>query len=196
MRFKRVRHNECAGDLATFKLEAASHFARLFRVAMWLVRDQAKAEWLVGETLTQALRKHHQFEAGASLCVWLLRMMYAVNKQPPRSWGTRARPRLVADTTERITGTLAFETRTPAGITEEEVLRALGSLPLSCQEVMVLSEIEELTYEEVADVLGLSVNLVMVRLSQARKAMRTELAGYANRRDSRCVKANTQAFTD
>lgn len=164
---------------AAFEEQAMPHIDSLFRVAMWLARDRTEAEDLVQETLTQALQSFHRFEAGTNCRAWLIQIMYHMNSKIRRS---KMRLQLVRDTDERIAETVAFEPPTPQNITEEEVLRALERIPRSYQEAVVLSDIEEMSYKEVAAALGVPVGTVMSRLSRGRKLLRAELAGYANAR--------------
>jgi len=175
--FKRIQRAKRENDWATFETEAMPYLSELFRVAMWLVRDRAEAEDLVQETFTQALESFHRYQPGTNCRAWLVTIMYHMNSKRRR---LRGRLHLVSDTEERIAETIAFEPSTPQDIAEEEVLHALGRIPRSYQEVVVLSDVEDLTYKEMADALGIPVGTVMSRLHRGRKLLRTELAGYAN----------------
>lgn len=153
------------------------YLSELFRVAMWLVRDRAEAEDLVQETFTQALESFHRYQMGTNCRAWLVTIMYHRNSRRRR---LRTRLHLVNDNEERIAETVAFEPPTPQDITEEEVLSALERLPHSYQEVVVLSDVKDLSYKEMADALGIPVGTVMSRLHRGRKLLRAELASYAN----------------
>lgn len=174
---ERIRQVERAGGWAAFEAEAIPHLGGLFRVAMWLVRNRAEAEDLVQETFTQALQSFKRFEQGTNCRAWLVTIMYHTLSKRRRA---EMKLQLVSDHEERIAETVAFEPPTPQGITEEEVLRALGRLPLPFQEVVVLSDVEDMTYKEIAEALSLPVGTVMSRLHRGRKLLRTELARYAN----------------
>lgn len=160
-----------------FEAEALPHLPALFRLAMWLVRDRAEAEDLVQETFTQALQSFHRFQRDTNCRAWLVRVMYHTNSNRRRA---NARFRLVSDTDERIAETVAFDPPTPQGLTDDEVLRALRSLPTQFQEVVLLSDIEDMTYKEVAETLDVPIGTVMSRLHRGRKLMRSELASYVN----------------
>ena len=177
--FKSIRQIGRESQWAAFEAEALPHLSALFRVAIWLVRDRAEAEDLVQDTFTQALQSFHRFEKGSNCRAWLTRVMFHINSNRRR---TKARLQLVSDTDERIAKTIAFDPPTPQGLTEEEVLRALRSLPPQFEEVVVLSDIEDMTYKEIAKTLGVPVGTVMSRLHRGRKMMRAELASYANSR--------------
>ncbi len=168
---------ERASEWAAFEAEALPHMNDMFRVAMWLVGDRPTAEDLVQETLTQALQSFHRFERGTNCRAWLVTIMYHMNSKRLRRG---AKLRLVNDSEERIAETVAFTPPTPQGITEEEVLHALRSLPSQFQEIVLLADIEDMAYKEIAEALSIPVGTVMSRLSRGRKLLRARLVTFAN----------------
>jgi len=162
---------------ATFESEAMPHVASLFRVALWLTRDTAEAEDLLQETLMEALRSFHRFAQGTNCRAWLVSILYHMQGKRRR---TAARLQLVSDAEDRIAETTAFEPPTPQNVTDEEVLEALERLPRVFQEVVILADIEEMSYKEIASALEVPVGTVMSRISRGRKLLRAELASYAN----------------
>jgi RNA polymerase sigma-70 factor (ECF subfamily) len=177
--FNSIRQIGRESQWAGFEVEALPHLSALFRVAMWLVRDRTEAEDLVQDTFMQALQSFHRFEKGTNCRAWLIRVMFHLNSNRRRA---KARFHFVSDADERIAETIAFDPPTPEGLTEEEVLRALRSLPRQFEEVVLLSDIEDMTYTEIAKTLGVPIGTVMSRLHRGRKMMRAELASYANAR--------------
>lgn len=175
--FKSTPQTGAVREWEEFEAEALPHLPALFRLAMWLVRDRTEAEDLVQETFTQALQSFHRFQRDTNCRAWLVRVMYHTNSNRRRA---NARFRLVSDTDERIAETVAFDPPTPQGLTDDEVLRALRSLPTQFQEVVLLSDIEDMTYKEVAETLDVPIGTVMSRLHRGRKLMRSELASYVN----------------
>lgn len=166
-------------EWAAFEAEALPHLSALFRVAMWLVKDRTEAEDLVQDTFTQALQSFHRYEQGTNCHAWLIRVMFHINSNRRR---VKARFQLFSETDERIAETVAFDPPTPEGLTEEEVLRALRNLPPQFEEVVLLADVEEMTYQEIADALDVPIGTVMSRLHRGRKLMRAALASYANSR--------------
>jgi len=162
---------------AAFETEAMPHVSSLFRVALWLTRDRAEAEDLLQETLMEALSSFHRFAQGTNCRAWLVSILYHMQSKRRR---TAARLHLVSDAEERIAETTAFEPSTPQNVTDEEVLGALERLPRTFQEVVILADIEEMSYKEIASALEVPVGTVMSRISRGRKLLRTELASYAN----------------
>ena len=125
----------------------------------------------------QALESFNRFELGTKCRAWLVTIMYHLNSKRLRSG---ARLRLVSDAEERIAETVAFTPPTPQGISEQGVLQALDSLPWQFQEVVVLADVEDMAYKEIAEALSVPVGTVMSRLSRGRKLLRAKLATYAN----------------
>ncbi len=161
---------------ASFEAEAMPHAQSLFRIALWLTRDQTEAEDLVQETLTEALGSFHRFVPGTNCHAWLVSILYHRNSKRKRA---ASRLLLVNDSDEQIAETAVFKAPTPQNVTDEEVLAALGRLPRTFQEVVILADIEEMSYKEIAAALNVPIGTVMSRISRGRKLLRTELASYA-----------------
>lgn len=175
----RTRPAESASQWAAFEAEALPYLAEMFRVAMWFVRNRTEAEDLVQETFTQALQSFHRFEPGTNCRAWLVTIMYRALRRKRQA---ETRLRLVGDNERLLAETPAFELPTPERLTDEVVLSALRRLPLQFQEVVVLADIEEMAYKEIAEALGVPIGTVMSRLYRGRRTLRAELAGYANER--------------
>jgi RNA polymerase sigma-70 factor (ECF subfamily) len=164
---------------AAFETEVLPHADRLFRLAMWLERNRAEAEDLVQETLMQALQSFHKYRAGTNCRAWLVTILHHV-----RSNRRRASLRLtfVADVDDRIVSTAAFVPPIPEHLTDDELLAALRSIPEQYQQVIVLSDVEEMTYKEIAEALGIPLGTVMSRLHRGRTLLRAQLARGAQQR--------------
>ena len=163
-------------DWASFESEALPFHVDLYRLAKWLLRNQAEAEDLVQETFVEALRSFHRFEKGTNCRAWLIKIMYHLLGKRRRD---SSRLRLVADADEQIAETVAIEPPRSGEVMEEEVLDALKSLPQHYQEVVILSDVEEMSYKEIADALAIPTGTVMSRLHRGRSLLRAELGDYA-----------------
>jgi RNA polymerase sigma-70 factor (ECF subfamily) len=161
----------------SFENEAMPHHADLYRIAKWLLGNRDHAEDLVQETLLAALRSFHRFEKGTNCRAWLIKILYHTLSKRRRS---ESRLRLVSDSEEQIAETVAFDPPAPENLTEQEVLEALRRLPQQFQEVVILSDVEDMTYKEIAAALSIPTGTVMSRLHRGRTLLRTELAAYAN----------------
>jgi RNA polymerase sigma-70 factor, ECF subfamily len=174
---KSIRQLKRESRWAAFEAEALPHLSPLFRLAMWLVRDRVEAEDLVQDTFTQALQSFHRYEKGTNCRAWLVSVMLHINSNRRRA---KARLQLVSETDERIAETVAFDPPTPQGLTEEEVLSALRGLPPQFGEVILLADVEDMAYKDIAKSLDVPIGTVMSRLHRGRKLMRAALASYAN----------------
>lgn len=152
------------------------HMESLFRIAMWRVRDRTAAEDLVQETMTEALKSFHRFEPGTNAHAWLVTIMSHTESKRRRKL---ARLEVVSDEDDRIAETVAYEVSTPENLTDEEVLGALRRIPPNYSEVVMLADVEDFSYKEIANALAVPIGTVMSRLNRGRKLLRAELAEYA-----------------
>lgn len=159
------------------------HVDRLFRLAMWWERDRHEAEDLVQETLVQALQSFRRFTPGTNCRAWLIAILQHVRSN-------RRRMRLLRPTVEdpdnRIAETVPFVPPIPQELTDEDILAALGGIPQAYQDIILLSDVEELTYKEIATALQIPLGTVMSRLHRGRVLLRLQLSvkGEAFRRFS------------
>ncbi|MBA2304118.1 MAG: sigma-70 family RNA polymerase sigma factor [Acidobacteria bacterium] len=160
---------------AEFEATILPHFDGAFRLAMWLIRDRVEAEDVVQETFSQALQSFHRFQRGSNARAWILTIMRHVRANRNR---TRRRSPLDLDGEDQLQRVPAVE-QTPQHVTAGEILEALAVLPAGYQEVVLLCDVEDLSYREIASVMDLPIGTVMSRLHRARRLLRTALAEYA-----------------
>src|SRR5215475_8782327 len=170
---KQVASRDDSDAWAAFELEVLPHAARLFRLAMWLERNRADAEDVVQDTMMQALRSFHRFQPGTNCRAWLIPILQRVVSNRRRAKG---RSILVSDPDDRIAQTVPFVPPVPQTLTDETVLASLRRLPTPFQEVILLCDIEDLSYKEAAEALAIPIGTVMSRLHRGRAQLRTELA--------------------
>jgi RNA polymerase sigma-70 factor (ECF subfamily) len=96
----------------------------------------------------------------------------------------RFRSPLVSDPDDRLADTVPFVPPLPEQLTDEDVLGALGRIPSHFQEVIVLCDVEELTYKEIAQTLDIPIGTVMSRLHRGRALLRQQLPASVLRRES------------
>jgi len=149
------------------------HADRLFRLAMWLVRNRADAEDIVQDTMMQALKSFHRFQPGTNCRAWLTTILQRVVSNRRRAAG---RSIVVDDPDDRIAQTVPFVPPVPQVLTDELVLGTLRRLPTTFQEVILLCDVEELSYKEAAEALAIPIGTVMSRLHRGRAQLRAELA--------------------
>jgi RNA polymerase sigma-70 factor (ECF subfamily) len=163
-------------DWASFESEALPFHVDLYRLARWLLRNQAEAEDLVQETFVEALRSFHRFEKGTNCRAWLIKIMYHLLSKHRRSAN---RLQLVGDSNEQIAETVPAPPTSSPEVVAEEVLNALQRLPQHYQEVVILSDVEDMSYKEIGDALSIPTGTVMSRLHRGRSLLRAELGDYA-----------------
>jgi len=153
------------------------HVDRLFRHAMWLERDRGAAEDLVQETLVQALQSFHRYTPGSNCRAWLLSILHHL-----RSNRRRKQQREIVDSgiEERVAGVATFVPPIPDEITDDDILAALRRIPAHHQEVILLCDVQEMTYKEIAAALGVPIGTVMSRLHRGRELLRAELARHGS----------------
>jgi RNA polymerase sigma-70 factor, ECF subfamily len=156
----------------TFEDLALPLFDQLYNFARWLTQDTAEAEDLVQETYTKALRGFGSFQVGTNFRAW----MYRILRNSFLSSRTGLRPTVALDG-EIDESVLPAETITPESLlvaqsSREMVQQALEELPVPFREILLLCEVEEMSYQDISETLAIPMGTVMSRLSRARKALR------------------------
>jgi RNA polymerase sigma-70 factor (ECF subfamily) len=158
---------------AGFETEALPHVESLFRTAMWFERDRHEAEDLVQETLRQALESFHRYTPGTNCRAWLMTILHHVRSNRRRAKGRT--PIMSTGDQEMLASTVPFVPPVPEHLTDDELLGALGRIPAQYQEVIVLSDVEEFSYKDIATTLSIPIGTVMSRLHRGRALLRQEL---------------------
>ena len=188
--WKRARR-EAAPQASLFEELALPLLPSLYNVAFWLARDAADAEDLVQETFLKALRGFAGFEPGSNFKAWIFRILR--NTYLTSRTGLAAR-KTVALEDELNESNEAGPTAYPEGAIDRQtpevnLIRladqaalhaAMEKLPPLLLEVILLCDIEEMRYREIAGVLEIPMGTVMSRIARARAALRVALeAGRA-----------------
>jgi RNA polymerase sigma-70 factor (ECF subfamily) len=152
-------------------------FDQLYNFAHWLTQNREEAEDLVQETYTKALRGFSSFQLGTNFRAWMYRILR--NTFLTSRTGLRATSTVSLDLEEDGVD-LAVESETPETIlmsrsNSQLVQRAIENLPLHYREIILLYEVEEMSYQEIAETLSIPIGTVMSRLSRARKTLRNGL---------------------
>jgi RNA polymerase sigma-70 factor (ECF subfamily) len=166
------RHSASPDLWSAFEAEAMPHVDRLFRLALWMERDRHEAEDLVQETLLQALRSFGRFSAGTNCRAWLIAILQHVRSNRRRA---RFRRQAVERVDDRAVETVAYVPPVPAHITDEDVLTALKGIPEPYQDIILLSDVEDMTYKEISAALDIPMGTVMSRLHRGRALLRKTL---------------------
>ena len=158
-----------------FEREGLVHLPELLRVCTRLVGDRTLAEDLVQETFLQGWRSFPRYRAGSNCRAWLYRILFLVLADYRRR--TARAPSLTSlnDADEDGSRDQAA-CSTPATVTVAEVRDAFDRLPDAFRLVVMLADVEEHSYREIAEALGIPIGTVMSRLSRARRMLRRELS--------------------
>jgi RNA polymerase sigma-70 factor (ECF subfamily) len=164
------------GDTGSFEELAMPHFARLFNLAVWLTQDRASAEDLVQETFMKALKGFSSFRQGTNFRAWIYRILR--NSFLTSQSGLKASVSFDSEDDglpEPSTGETP-ESVLLTRLDRETIQNALETLPLPFREIILLCDVEEMSYREISQALGVPIGTVMSRLSRARSAMRSLLS--------------------
>jgi RNA polymerase sigma-70 factor (ECF subfamily) len=162
---------------ASFEELAMPLFDQLYNFAHWLTQNREESEDLVQETYAKALRGFSSFQLGTNFRAWMYRILR--NTFLTSRTGLRATSTVPLDSDEDG-AELAIEAETPETIlmsrsNSQRLQNAIEHLPLHYREILLLCEVEEMSYQEIAETLSIPIGTVMSRLSRARKTLRDEL---------------------
>ena len=153
------------------------HFPDLYRTSRLLAQDAAEAEDLVQEVYLEAWKSFHRFETGTNCRAWLFKILFHRLHHFRRRWAKAAKVEAF-ESPEEINNLIA-QTPLPDEIRDEDVLAALARVPAEFREVVLLADVEEFSYKEIAASLRVPLGTVMSRLSRGRKLLRRALAAVA-----------------
>lgn len=153
-------------------------FARLYNLAHWLTQDRAEAEDLVQETYMKALKGFASFQPGTNFRAWIYKILR--NTFLTSRTGLKAARTVSLDDEQEPVAEPAVP-ETPESVLlaradQQAIQCALEQLPVKFREIILLCDVEEMSYQEIAGALEIPMGTVMSRLSRARKAMRELLA--------------------
>jgi len=168
-----------SGTVERFRAVMLPHLDAAYGFARWLTRDPVQAQDLAQEAMLRALRYFHAFR-GEEARPWLLRIVRNTWIDSRRHAGAEQPLEAVED---RPTEAPDPEQNALAGDRRRHIAAALATLPAEMREILVLREIEDLAYKEIATVLDLPIGTVMSRLARARERLTAELRGRLGRRD-------------
>jgi len=161
----------------SFEQLAMPHFERLYNFACWLTQDRLEAEDLVQETYAKALKGFSSFQPGTNFRAWIYKILRNTFLTSRTGLKATATVPLDPEDEEEISPSVS---ETPESILLQRsdgqfLQQAMEQLPVAYREVLLLCEVEEMSYQEIAATLAIPIGTVMSRLSRARKALRDDL---------------------
>jgi RNA polymerase sigma-70 factor (ECF subfamily) len=162
-----------------FSAAALEWLDAIYGAALRLTRRPDQAQDLVQDTYLKAIRARHSFTAGTNLKAWLFTILHNTWRNRRRD-GARSRvefdSEIVEQAADGVNRVSAPQVESPETLLLRDTLNpdlqaALDALPDSFREAVWMRDVEELTYQEIADVLGIPIGTVMSRLSRGRKQL-------------------------
>jgi RNA polymerase sigma-70 factor (ECF subfamily) len=178
-------------DRAAFAAEAMQYAPQLYSAALRMTRNASDAEDLVQETFLRGYRSFESFQAGTNLRAWLFRILTNTFINSYRAKQRRPQETEFGDTEDlylykRIGGidaaSRSAEDQLLDVFTDDEVKSALEELPDNFRLPVLLADVEDFSYKEIAEILDIPIGTVMSRLHRGRKAMQKRLVDYAEAR--------------
>jgi len=155
-------------------LAILAELPRLRRHAIYLVFSHADAEDLVQDCLEAALRKRFSLQDPAKLRSWLFAILNNLFLMRQRSHASRGRTLQIEDVAESLVASASAEDRDTA----RDLARAMAKLSFEHRQILLLLNVEEYSYQEVADTLSVPIGTVMSRVARARRRLRALLEGH------------------
>jgi len=168
----------------SFEELAMPQLNSLYNFAHWLTRNPSDAEDLVQETYLKALRGFASFQPGTNFRAWMFRILKNTHLC---SCSKLARRMTVPSGWEEDGPELVVENETPETVLmkrsdSHRLQSAIEDLPVHYRETLLLCEVEEMSYREIADMLSVPLGTVMSRLARARKSVRESLRRHLSTR--------------
>ena len=165
--------NELGGS---FEDQMLPHQTSLYMSARSLLRNPSEAEDAVQETYLQAWRCLDRFEPGTNCRAWLFGILFNVVRSHRRKWLQRIH--LVEDL-QTFENTLAASPQVPDVLDDEEILVAMAAIPRLYADAILMADVYEFDYKEIAEALAIPIGTVMSRISRGRALLRDRLLGAA-----------------
>jgi RNA polymerase sigma-70 factor (ECF subfamily) len=171
-----------AANRAQFESEALQQLDALYSFGLKLTHSRDDAEDLVSETLLRAFERWEQYRLGTNIRAWLFTILYhsfvsrkrridAREVQPPDDVDGWSGYEVVGDADP--------EARFYDSFLDDEITRAIDALPREYREAVILSDIHDLRYAEIARILDVPEGTVKSRLFRGRRILQKRLVGYA-----------------
>ncbi len=161
---------------ATFEELAVPLIGELYNFAHWLAQDRTESEDLVQESLMKGLKAFSSFQPGTNFRAWMFRILR--NTFLSSRTGKKFAATVALDPEDETS--VPRDDATPEALflsnaDAQAVQDTLQELPLHFREIVLLCDLEEMSYAEIAETLSIPIGTVMSRLARARQALRQRL---------------------
>lgn len=172
--------------LEAFERDALPHKGALYNFALKLTGDEEDADDLLQDTLLKAYRFFDKFEQGTNCKAWLFRIMknsfindYRKNIKQPNKVDYEDVQNFYENIKAAEVKVQHLQEDAFSSVLDDNITNAISSLPSDFQTIIILSDLEGYTYEEIADFVNIPIGTVRSRLHRARKMMYAKLYDYA-----------------
>ena len=175
-------------DDERFDQDAMSHLDAMYSVACRLTRNPTQAEDLVQDAIVKAMRARDQFQPGTNLKAWLMRIVTTTFLNQYKRGGLERNVLDGPDAAPLADGWMSTSTMRAMRdaeslalqpLLQQELRAALDALPPDFALAVYYSDVEEMSYKEIADIMGCPIGTVMSRLHRGRKLLKTALYDHA-----------------
>ncbi|MCI0694254.1 sigma-70 family RNA polymerase sigma factor [candidate division KSB1 bacterium] len=177
--------------LQAFEALAFEHIDALYRAALRLTRNRQDAEDLVQDAYLRAFRFFDRFQPGTNFKAWLFTILrntfinhYRKKKIQPATLAFDKVAFMLSDTDARVPASRyvdRYDETRYQDMFGDQIQAALDRLPEEFRMVVLLADIEEFQYQEIAEIMNCPIGTVMSRLSRARRQLQRYLRDYAYR---------------
>jgi RNA polymerase sigma-70 factor (ECF subfamily) len=155
-----------------FESEALPHWRSLYGTAYRMTRNAHDAEDLVQETLLRAFRGFHRYTPGTNIRAWLYTILHRVRTDALRKAGRAPETSELQDD-----GPAVPPPQDALARGGEDLERALARVPEAFRVAVILRDVEDFSYREISQALGIPIGTVMSRIHRGRASLREALAG-------------------
>lgn len=171
-----------------FEAEALPHLPALYRVAVRMTHDQSTAEDLVQETLERAYRSFDRYKPGTNIRAWLFKIMSytsiskyrSASRGPTTSLDEMSEFNMYREAINAGIDPADVEETVLSNIGEQRIMEAIAALQPDYRLAVLLTDVEQYSYRETAEILGIPIGTVMSRLHRGRKILQRLLWEYAS----------------
>ena len=171
-----------AAQRARFEAEALLHLDAMYSFALKLARVRDDAEDLVSDTVLRAFERWEQYRLGTNIRAWLFTILYHVFVSRKRRIDAREVPEGDGESgwsVQDLVGEADPESRFYESFLDDSIVRAIDALPDEYRAAVVLSDMQEMRYAEIAQILAIPEGTVKSRLFRGRRLLQRALRGYA-----------------